>query len=178
MGKAKTPTIRTQKDRFDSARFIVYELMMLQRSAKMPKPRDDVFMRSLGFEGLVLHTRVLRDFFYKKLDRLGKLIEPKDDDILAVQYFALDSSWPYSYADMSKYLRDHKTRMDRALAHLSYDRLNYTGKDKAWDDKQIRDDIGGRWFEFLGKLQTLNDPAVPCFLYWARKYEVPIVAPF
>lgn len=172
---AKKPTIRTQQEKLDSVRFIVYELMMLRESAEMPKGRA-VFLRSLAYEGLVLHARVLRDFFYKKLDRLGKLIEPKDDDILAVHYFAKEVAWPYTYDDMSQYLKDHKTRMDRALAHLSYDRLTY--KEKGWDDAQIRKDIGGRWFEFMGNLQALNDASLPHFLRWAREYNVPMAAPF
>ena len=143
----------------------------------MPKP-EETFPRSLAFEGVVLHARVLRDFFYRKLNKDGILIEPKLDDILAIHYFAQNSSWPYTYADMSQYLKDTKIRMDRTLAHLSYDRLKYVGKEKAWDTRSIRKDIGDRWFEFFGKLQNAGDLSVPHFLQWIHEYDVPTVPPF
>ena len=167
----------TPKKHTDSARFVVYELFMLRQSIRMPK-NHGMFLRSLAFEGVVLHARVLRDFLYKKLNPKGKLIPPRDDDILAVDYFATDADWPYTYADMSKYLNDDKVRMDRALAHLSYDRLTYNGTGKSWDDEKIRDDIGGRWIEFIDKLEKANDPAVPFFHRWCRQYDVPTTAPF
>jgi len=177
MSKKNARPKPAQQDLVDSVRFVVYELFMLRQSIDMCK-NQGTFLRSLAYEGVVLHARVLRDFFYKKRNKDGDLVEPKTDDILAADYFTNDPDWPYTYAEMSKYLVDTKGRMDRTLAHLSFDRLKYKGKDKGWDEKAIRDDIGDRWFEFLGNLQKAGAPYVPHFLRWAAEYSVPTTSPF
>jgi hypothetical protein len=41
--------------------------------------------RNLWYEGLVLHARVLRDFFFTKVDDKGKPAT-RNDDILAADY--------------------------------------------------------------------------------------------
>ena len=68
--------------------------------------------------------------------------------------------------------------MDRALAHLSFHRLDWSGQQKEWSANSLRIEIGEKWFEFLEKLQTLNEPAAGRFLEQARRLKVPEVAPF
>ncbi len=174
MSKRFKPTLQ---QRIEATRFVAYELWMLRECADMPRPETRV-AKNLWYEGLVLHTRVLRDFFFTKHNDDGKRVT-HDRDIVAVDYFTLTtSSWPYTSHDLPPYLKQNKDRMDCALAHLSFGRLDYIGQDKDWSPVRLRDEIGAKWFEFLTKLQTLKEPAAAWFLEQAQRLKDPLVAPF
>ncbi len=80
----------TQQQRIEATRFVAYELWMLRECADMPRPETRV-AKNLWYEGLVLHTRVLRDFFFTKHNDDGKRVT-HDRDIVAVDYFTLTTS--------------------------------------------------------------------------------------
>jgi hypothetical protein len=65
--------------------------------------------------------------------------------------------------------------MDRALAHLSFDRLDY--KDKDWSRNQLLSEIGAKWFEFLEKLEQHNEPAAAWFRKHRRARLIPVSPP-
>jgi len=89
MSKRFKPTLQ---QRIEATRFVAYELWMLRECAQMPKPAGRV-ARNMWYEVLVLHTRVLRDFFFTKHNDDGKRVT-HDRDIVAVDYFTLTtSSW-------------------------------------------------------------------------------------
>jgi hypothetical protein len=138
---------------------VLYELWMLRECAHMARPADRV-SRNLWYEGIIIHARVLRDFFFTKVNEKGKRATCKDD-IVAVDYFATGSAWRYTSQNLSPYLKGNKKRMDRALAHLSFDRLGY--KDKEWSQSHLLSEIGAMWFEFLEKLDKHNEPAAAWF---------------
>lgn len=71
----------------------------------------------------------------------------------------------------------HKDRMDDALAHLTFGRLDYVNN-KNWSAESLRVEIGEKWIEFIDRLQALGEPAAPRFLEEARKRKVPVAAPF
>jgi hypothetical protein len=172
---AKKKYVPTPQDRTDSVRFVIYELWMLRECAEMPKPGPRV-IRNIWYESLALHTRVLRDFFFTKVNDKRKRAT-HDSDIVAVDYFTVGaSSWPYTWADLPPYLKGNKDRMDWALAHLSFGRLNYSGDDKEWEAKIMLAEIDEKWFEFLDKLKTLNEPAAALFIGQAQRRKLPISA--
>jgi hypothetical protein len=167
----------TPQQRIDVTRFVGYELWMLRECADMPKPRTQS-EKNVWYEGLVLHARILRDFFFTKVDDDGKRIS-KSGDIVAVDYFKLGTaSWPYTSANLSTYLKDNKDRMDWTLAHLTFWRLDFTGSQKEWSAECLRNEIGAKWVEFIEKLQTLNEPSAAAFIREATKRKVPLIPPF
>ena len=88
----------------------------------IPRPADRV-LRNLWYEGLVLHSPVLRDFFFTKVEQKGKnkgRRVKRDGDVVAVDYFAAgSSSWLYTSSDLPPYLRRNKERMDRSWPTLA-----------------------------------------------------------
>jgi hypothetical protein len=63
--KSKVKFVSAPQQRQEAARFVVYELWMLRECANMPKPRTHA-EKNVWYEGLGLHARVLRDFFFTK----------------------------------------------------------------------------------------------------------------
>lgn len=149
----------------DAVGFVLYELWMLRECAHMTRP-PDLVSRNLWYEGLVLHSRVLRDFFFTKVNKSGKRTT-RPDDIVAIDYFASQTLWPYTSQHLSPYLKQNKDRMDRALAHLSIDRLQYEVGGKDWSASLLLSEIGDKWFEFIEKLDQ-NDEQVAS---WFRKHS-------
>lgn len=158
-----------------SVGFVLYHLWMLRECAKMSPPTKRV-LRNLWYEGLVLHSRVLRDFFFTKLDKRGMRCT-KPDDIVAVDYFIAPTSWPHTSRALSTYLDQNKLRMDRALAHLSADRLAFEKKSKDWDAPLLLTEIYDKWFEFLARMGAEGNPAASWFRNDRRAGLVPFSPP-
>ena len=72
-------------------------------------------VKNLVLESFLLHYRILRDFLYPKGSK-------KEDDVLAADYV---TSWGYSESDWKEVVPDETNRLNKALAHLSYKRLDY-----------------------------------------------------
>ena len=102
-------------------------------------------------------------FFFTKHNKKGDRIT-QPSDIVAVDYFPVPTDWPYTSNDLSPYLKTNKPRMDGALAHLSFARLDWGGHRKEWSADQLRAEIGAKWFEFVGQLQIHNKPAATRFV--------------
>lgn len=167
--------VATAQQRKEAARFVIYELWMLRECANMPDPRTQA-ERNVWYEGLVLHARVLRDFFLTKWNNGSRVTH--DTDIVAADFFTDPTTWGYTSATLPTYLGAHKERMDGALAHLSFRRLDYENKQKSWDPDCILSEIGDMWLEFIKRLQDRNEPAVPWFLEWAHRTKLPVAPPF
>lgn len=150
----------------DAVGFVLYELWMLRECAHMAIPPARV-PRNLWYEGLVLHSRVLRDFFFTKVDKKTGKRATHDDDIVAIDYFATPGAWPYTSKHLSPYLKRNKERMDGALAHLSIRRLEYEAGGKNWSASLLLSEIGAKWFEFIAKLEQ-DDAQVAS---WFRKHQ-------
>jgi hypothetical protein len=164
----------TQSELQNSVRFVMYDLWMLLEVSRMPKPSGRVLL-NLWYEGLVLHSRVLRDFFYTKMNDKGATAT-HGRDIVAADYLPA-SSWPHTSATLPPYLEANKTRMDRALAHLSADRIEYEATGKDWDAQALLSEIYDRWFEFVVKLDLEGDYAAGWFRGNPRAHLVPFSPP-
>ena len=173
--KSKVEFVATPQQRQEAARFVIYELWMLRECAAIPDPRSQA-EKNVWYEGLVLHARVLRDFFFTKSND-GKRVT-HDMDIVAADFFNDPTTWPYTSEVLPPYLSTHKERMDGALAHLSFRRLDYTGNEKSWDPQCILSEIGDVWLEFIKQLQGRNEPAAAWFLALARRLKLPVAPPF
>ena len=85
-------------------------------------------------ESVLMHVRVLIDFFYAD--------NPRDDDIIAEHFFLpLPDEWTNIRPPKSKTLGEAKNRAHKLLAHLTYTRLSTTQETKKWDLIKITNEI-------------------------------------
>jgi hypothetical protein len=108
-----------------------------------PTGRDEFEDNSLK-EVFLLHARVLRDFFYQARRESHKT------DIVAEDFFDAFDQWR---RPTLAYLWEKKTQLDRAFAHLSYDRIDYeeSGTD-TWEYKAITCELKEAFKMFLDAL--------------------------
>lgn len=95
-------------------------------------------------EPFLLHTRNLREFLYTDRSKYK-------DDVLAVHFFDDPNDWKRERPPMGEYLESIRERLNKALAHISYARLDYR-KEKQWNVKQIKADLNMPWEAFLNAL--------------------------
>src|SRR5262245_33972504 len=89
-------------------------------------------------ESLLLHTRVLREFFYYWEFRNDKAKRQKPDDVIAEDYIP---DWTSHRPPIGPYLRENKERLDKSLAHLSTLRVQYKRLEKRWDIAALRREL-------------------------------------
>jgi hypothetical protein len=109
--------------------------------------RDEYEDNSLK-EVFLLHARVLRDFLNRSRARLKPY---EETDVLAEDFF--DTADPWKKRPTLSYLLEKKTQLDRALAHLSYDRISYKERgDKNWEYESITSELEEAFKMFLKAL--------------------------
>ncbi len=98
---------------------------------------------STEIESLLVHTRVLREFFYYFWDfnkqnykSTGRKIY--DDDVIAQDFIP---DWIDFCPTIGPYLSKHKDRLDKSLAHLSTKRVEYKQKEKRWEIETIQGEL-------------------------------------
>jgi hypothetical protein len=95
-------------------------------------------------EPFLLHVRNLRDFLY--CDNPSH-----EDDVVAVHFFDHPDDWTTRRPPMAEYLTSIRKRLNKALAHISYARLDYRSN-KTWNIGQIKQDLTVPWEAFLNAL--------------------------
>ena len=125
---------------------------------------EDLCEMSDRLESLLLHTRVLREFFYYWEFRNDKINRQKPDDVIAEDFIP---DWTSHRPPIGQYLRENKERLDKSLAHLSTLRVQYKRTDKRWDIASLRR-------ELLPVIETyrrvLLDPMQPWFVLPADEF--------
>jgi hypothetical protein len=99
-----------------------------------------------AIELLLLHCRVLRDFFVNIRVKLSKKYQ---DDILAEDFFDDPHRWTRPPLPL---LADPEKRLDKTLAHLTYSRTKYHGPGKGWSIDLIVAEMKLAWSSFLATL--------------------------
>ena len=138
---------RSDEELQKAARFFGYEVQQLSLSAV-------AFLNQIFFghpinnatlESFLVHYRNVRDFLYPN--------NPRDDDIIGVDFFPDPSQWPFVLGDWEEVADLEKERLDRALAHLSYSRIAYEEeKKKGWPVKDMAVAAIKSVKTYLGKL--------------------------
>jgi hypothetical protein len=107
-------------------------------------------------ESMLLHTRVLHDFFYKPRNPNNPRTA---DDIIASDFVP---EWETLRPSKGEYLghSDRKDRLDKALAHLTLRRVKNDSNEKQWNVDAIHVAIGNAIKVFL---QNLPDERKPWF---------------
>lgn len=104
---------------------------------------DDTWTLSAELESLLVHTRVLREFFYyywdfDKQQYKARKKKRHDDDVIAEDFIP---DWSDSCPAIGQYLSDHKRRLDKSLAHLSTLRVYYKQIEKRWNLHAIHSEL-------------------------------------
>jgi len=102
-------------------------------------------------ESFVLHTSILLDFFYKP--------QVKPDDARAIHYIKDRKAWANVLPSYDKHFRKFAQKRNKALAHLSYKRLDVVGEEKRWGAVSMAKQIKKMVDAFLDKADPdLIDP--------------------
>ena len=96
--------------------------------------------RNMYLEVLLLHARILLDFF------VGK---PQGDGVSAQHFFEDETQWTALSKTHCPYLKANRERINKKLAHLTYKGMTL---DKNWDIEAIVLDITKAWALFLSSL--------------------------
>lgn len=90
-------------------------------------------------ESWTIHFRALYDFLYGK---------PRDDDMRAGDWFP-GGEWPTIREGPSDALKAARTRVNKDIAHLTYDRLNRQGENVFWPHHDVVDSLRTDLFRFI-----------------------------
>jgi len=104
---------------------------------------EDKWELSTEIESLLVHTRVLRDFFYcfwNSRERRYSANRNKihHDDVIAQDFIP---DWDEHCPAIGQYLSDHKDRLDKSLAHLSTSRVSFRQTEKRWNVDAIEEEL-------------------------------------
>jgi hypothetical protein len=102
----------------------------------------DEWELSTEIESLLVHTRVLREFFYYywnfKEQNYRREERRYPDDVIAQDFIG---DWIACCPTIGPYLSKHKDRLDKSLAHLSTERVEYKQKEKRWEIETIQGEL-------------------------------------
>ena len=127
----------------DIAKKIKYEWDMLQycyRRISNDQANADIPEQNLFLEVFLLHARVLKDFFIR---------DPSQDDVSVIHFFDDTAGWQNIKNTLCPYLIQHQRRLNKYLAHLTYDRLR---EDKVWEVEAIFNELEYAWQQFYALL--------------------------
>src|SRR5262245_26111541 len=141
----------------DAAKLVAYELRRFEWAAGTVL-RDRGAYSATGTGGmsdqeasvvevLLLHARNLRDFLQRPRSDLKKW---EETDVVAEDFFDDLAACPVPAFDYL--LVENSERLNRALSHLSYDRLRYADDGATWDYPALIGEVRDAWREFLAAL--------------------------
>lgn len=108
--------------------------------------QDEV--KDATIEVILLHARALRDFLGRERKALKRF---EQTDIVAGDFFDKPSEWtPHQLPSITP--APERERLNRSLAHLSYDRAGYETTGKDWPFREIFDEVTAAWMAFLDAL--------------------------
>ncbi len=104
-----------------------YEIQMLRGTMALLASRaigTSVLSNAL-IESFTIHARALMHFLYPKL--------PQDSDVLAEDFFEDASTWMAARPDEPAAFGTARGRVNKEIAHITYDRQLVTPELKGWD---------------------------------------------
>lgn len=141
-------SIRSQEELQKASNHLFYEIWMFQTLAQgmaLGIAGQGAINNSL-LESFAIHVRALIGFFYAE--------NPRNDDIIADDFFASPSDWQSLRPPKTEILDKAKRRADKEVAHLTYTRLDITPEQKHWDFLKIFNDLQDLIKLFLDNVTT------------------------
>ena len=100
--------------------------------------------QNMVLEDMLLHARVLRDFF-----TMPKPQGEKEDDITAEHFVEDPDSWRKQAPSLCPYLEQNRKRLNKKLTHLTTARLTL---DERWKPQVISRELKVAWEKFLSSV--------------------------
>jgi hypothetical protein len=129
--RMKSRKQRTVDDLQNASDHLYYEIWMLTTLADglASEVAGNGPIANALLESFIIHVRVVIDFLYA--------IKQRPDDVIAEDFFDAPEQWTDMRPTLSELLSQTKSRADKKLAHLSYERLNATPENNNWQVVQI-----------------------------------------
>jgi hypothetical protein len=134
---------RTEEELKKASEDLFYEVWMftnLARGMASGVFNDGVIKNAL-LESFCIHTRVPLDFLFAE--------KPRDDDIIAEDYFSSPEKWAVIKTTKSENLQHIHHRVGKEVTHLTYARQLVTLKAKEWNFIDIANEINQVFDQFL-----------------------------
>lgn len=127
------------------APYVAYEYVMFLKGIEHLDKYDgrDSYHSSVVLESILTHARNVRDFLFTR--------RRWPTDVIAQDFFDNEGDWIVNVEALCAYMTAQKARLDRSLAHVSYDRLDFE-LDKDWNLAALASELQPVWKQFLGKL--------------------------
>ncbi|MCE7892947.1 MAG: hypothetical protein DYH12_25120 [Sorangiineae bacterium PRO1] len=138
-----------------AAKTIQYELDMFLLASRCLQAPNAPAVANLLLEALLLHTRVLRDFFRG----VGR-----NDDVLVTDFLPVKPRFRLRHLRSSS----TKKRLDKLLAHASFSRPRLG---KKWPVGPIQQEIVQAWLLFMDRLEKHDPKARAWFPRYAVEFE-------
>ena len=139
---------RSLEDLNATLKHLDHEVWMVKRTAEFlfgnkanPANETSAVIHNALLESSLIHARNLVDFLYPENSR--------DNDVVAYDFFG-DSSAAYrkNREPQTKLLKMVPRRVNKEVAHLTYDRLGKAPEQKAWPAMKIAVEIDARVDDF------------------------------
>ena len=124
---------RLEAELQEASKHLHYEVQMLHAVAVASGLFGSGPITNALVESFAIHVRNLIDFFYLK--------EPRQDDLIAEDFFADAAQWRSVRPNLSADLDQAKKRAHKEIAHLTYARLDVTPEAKLWQFVHILNEI-------------------------------------
>ncbi len=118
---------RSPEELIEASQHLLYEYDMLNVTAlglASGIGGESSPLNNALLESFVIHARNLLHFFFPE--------QPYATDVLAQHYFPTPAEWVGIRGDMPEVLADVRSRANKEMAHLTYDRLLVDDKSKHW----------------------------------------------
>jgi hypothetical protein len=146
----KSRQTRSDEVLVNASKHLAYEIQMLDSLARQLQTwaLGDGPLKNATLEAFTIHARSILDFFY--LPEQNRPLHK--DQVLADDYFHDDpSTWRSKRPERTPILNEVNNRVNREIAHLTYNRLEMLSIMNKWPALQIRDGL----FMILGAFITL-----------------------
>jgi hypothetical protein len=125
---------------------VAYEIKRLREARRLGLAAQDRTTQVAMLENLLLHARILYDFFTRRRrDLKGRA----KSDVVAEDFLDEPTGW---VIPSMPFLKEHKDRIHRSLAHLTYHRVEYESNKKIWNLGKIVREVEAAWSSLLQQL--------------------------
>lgn len=134
---------------------VAYEILMFRGSVRELQTHKIRFFKCLLYDAILLHARTIYEFMFShecsECRKHNKNCNKHKNDARACQFFNSSEQWKPDKSKLCPYLSiaPNIRRINRALAHISYDRIN--GRYQ-WPIADISSDIETIFEYFLNQL--------------------------
>ena len=167
MSKTPDPYPVTDKEKIPALGAALYEMQQFCNCVEVLRKGPDQVTENAFLESMLIHVRVLQDFFQKgtRRHRKGKEL----DDVLSKDFEFLPEPIP---------LRpDYESRIDKEVAHLTYSRARrITRAEKEWEPDAFLE-LVIRCIKFIEFIETHDQEILRDLEQFRAKHPIPALHP-